>query len=162
MTALLKQRLRRPHRPCTPAAKLVFLVLAALTEFERDLIRERTQAGLAAARERGRVGGGPSVWTPEWSQAARAMVASGEGAASIARALGVSRASVYRLLGKPTEEPGRTRQVVLGSWGDGESDGRNKGTASYRTGNSVTELPTLLVTHIRVPSKVRPNGPSNP
>ena len=45
----------------TPGGKLVFHVFAALAEFERDLIRERTNAGLAAARARGRHGGRPSV-----------------------------------------------------------------------------------------------------
>jgi DNA invertase Pin-like site-specific DNA recombinase len=47
----------------TPGGKLVFHVFAALAEFERDLIRERTSAGLAAARVRGRHGGRPSVMT---------------------------------------------------------------------------------------------------
>ena len=53
----------------TPGGKLVFHVFAALAEFERDLIRERTSAGLAAARARGRHGGRPSVMTahrPRW------------------------------------------------------------------------------------------------
>ena len=49
----------------TPGGKLIFHVFAALAEFERELIRERTYAGLAAARARGRVGGRPSVWTAE-------------------------------------------------------------------------------------------------
>jgi DNA invertase Pin-like site-specific DNA recombinase len=44
----------------TPGGKLIFHVFGALAEFERDLIRERTQAGLAAARARGRRGGRPS------------------------------------------------------------------------------------------------------
>lgn len=83
----------------TPGGKLVFHVFAALAEFERDLIRERTQAGLAAARARGRVGGRPTVWTPEKLRTARAMHESGaHDVASIARILGVSRASVYRAL----------------------------------------------------------------
>ena len=43
----------------TPGGKLVFHLMGALAEFERDLIRERTNAGLAAARARGRVGGRP-------------------------------------------------------------------------------------------------------
>jgi DNA invertase Pin-like site-specific DNA recombinase len=47
----------------TPGGKLVFHVFAALAEFERDLIRERTAAGLAAARARGRHGGRPPVMT---------------------------------------------------------------------------------------------------
>ena len=80
----------------TPAGRLVFHVFGALAEFERDLIRERTLAGLAAARARGRRGGRPSVWTPEKLHTAAAMYRSGEHVATIARVLGVSRASVYR------------------------------------------------------------------
>lgn len=45
----------------TPTGKFMFHVMAALTEFERDLISERTQAGLEAARARGRKGGRPAV-----------------------------------------------------------------------------------------------------
>jgi hypothetical protein len=55
----------------TPGGKLVFHVFAALAEFERDLIRERTAAGLAAARARGRRGGRPSVLTGYKLQVAR-------------------------------------------------------------------------------------------
>jgi DNA invertase Pin-like site-specific DNA recombinase len=52
----------------TPGGKLVFHVFGALAEFERDLIRERTHAGLAAARARGRTGGRPRSWpTPSAS-----------------------------------------------------------------------------------------------
>lgn len=81
----------------TPNGKLIFHLFAALAEFESDLIRERTQAGLAAARARGRFGGRPSVWTPEKLKTAQAMHVSGEhDVATIARVLGVSRASVYR------------------------------------------------------------------
>jgi DNA invertase Pin-like site-specific DNA recombinase len=83
----------------TPAGKLVFHVFGALAEFERDLIRERTMAGLAAARARGRVGGRPTVWTAAKLATARSMYASEEhDVATIARVLGVSRASVYRAL----------------------------------------------------------------
>jgi len=86
----------------TPGGKLVFHLFGALAEFERDLIRERTLAGLAAARARGRTGGRPTVWTPEKLAAARAMNQAGEhDVATIARVLGVSRASVYRGLGRP-------------------------------------------------------------
>ena len=81
----------------TPGGKLIFHVFGALAEFERDLIRERTQAGLAAARARGRVGGRPTVWTPD-KRAALATLLRVDGAevAAVARILGVSRASVYR------------------------------------------------------------------
>jgi DNA invertase Pin-like site-specific DNA recombinase len=81
----------------TPGGKLIFHVFGALAEFEKDLIRERTIAGLAAARARGRNGGRPTVWTDEKLATAAAMYASGDhDVAAIARVLGVSRASVYR------------------------------------------------------------------
>ena len=80
----------------------MFHVFAALAEFERDLIRERTSAGLAAARARGRYGGRPSVLTAHKLQVAREMYASGQyTVAAIARTLGVSRASIYRHLTRP-------------------------------------------------------------
>ena len=86
----------------TPGGRLIFHVFASLAQFERELIRERTMAGLAAARARGRIGGRPSVWTPEKLRTARAMHGSGEhDVSSIARVLGVSRASVYRALHQP-------------------------------------------------------------
>src|SRR5512132_3180420 len=83
----------------TPGGQLVFHVFAALAEFERDLIRERTSAGLAAARARGRQGGRPSVLTGHKLQLAEEMYRSGQYTVSaIATTLGVSRASVYRHL----------------------------------------------------------------
>src|ERR671931_1662565 len=60
----------------TSGGKLIFHVFGALAEFERDLIRERTKAGLAAARARGRVGGGrrtPALDTPTKVAHARAL-----------------------------------------------------------------------------------------
>ena len=91
----------------TPGGKLVFHVFGALAEFERDLIRERTMAGLAAARARGRKGGRPTVWTLEKLTVARHMYDSREhDIAAIARIVGVSRASVYRALThRNTEDP---------------------------------------------------------
>ena len=83
----------------TPGGKLVFHVFAALAEFERDLIRERTSAGLAAARARGRHGGRPSVLTGHKLEVALEMYASQQySVAAIAKTLGVSRASIYRHL----------------------------------------------------------------
>jgi DNA invertase Pin-like site-specific DNA recombinase len=84
----------------TPGGKLVFHIFAALAEFERDLVRERTSAGLAAARARGRTGGRPVVVTEPKIRLAREMYASRQyTVAAIASTLGVSRASVYRHLG---------------------------------------------------------------
>ena len=82
----------------TPGGRLVFHLFGALSQFERELIRERTLAGLAAARARGRTGGRPTVWTPAKTRTAQSMHHAGEDVTSIARVLGVSRASVYRIL----------------------------------------------------------------
>jgi DNA invertase Pin-like site-specific DNA recombinase len=83
----------------TPGGRLVFHVFGALAEFERDLIRERTRAGLQAARARGRNGGRPSVMTPDKLRVAREMYESREHTvAQIAAVLGVSRATIYRSL----------------------------------------------------------------
>jgi DNA invertase Pin-like site-specific DNA recombinase len=90
----------------TPGGKLVFHVFAALAEFERDLIRERTAAGLSAARARGHHGGRPSVMTAHKIQVAQDMYRSAQyTVAAIARTLGVSRASVYRhvIAGSPIQ-----------------------------------------------------------
>jgi DNA invertase Pin-like site-specific DNA recombinase len=78
-----------------------------LAEFERDLIRERTAAGLKAARARGRHGGRPSVLTGHKLQVAQEMYHSGQyTVAAIATTLGVSRASLYRHLGQGDGQAG--------------------------------------------------------
>lgn len=83
----------------TPGGRLIFHVIASLCEFERDLIRERTLAGLAAARARGRVGGRPTVMTAEKTRAARQLYDAGHhNVSEIAKTLSVSRASIYRSL----------------------------------------------------------------
>ena len=81
----------------TPGGRLIFHVFGALAEFERDLLRERTNEGLAAARARGRTGGRPSVWTAEKLRTAQDLLAQGTDIATVSRILGVSRASIYRL-----------------------------------------------------------------
>lgn len=86
----------------TTGGKLVFHLFGALAEFERELIRERTQAGLAAARARGRHGGRPLVMSADKVATARQMYDSKEFTIeAIAQVLGVSRASVYRHLAAP-------------------------------------------------------------
>jgi DNA invertase Pin-like site-specific DNA recombinase len=81
---------------------LVFHIFGALAEFERELIRERTHTGLAAARARGRNGGRPTVMPPDKVATARQMYDSKEYTVeAIARVLGVSRASIYRHLAGP-------------------------------------------------------------
>jgi DNA invertase Pin-like site-specific DNA recombinase len=90
----------------TPGGKLVFHVFGALTEFERDLIRERTHAGLAAARARGRKGGRPrKLADPKKLALAQRLYADGQtDVATICRTLLISRATLYRSL-KPRPAP---------------------------------------------------------
>ena len=83
----------------TPGGSFVFHLFGALAEFERELIRERTNAGLAAARARGRKGGRPRKMTPEKIGVARSMYESKEHTLqAIADTVGVSRATLYRTL----------------------------------------------------------------
>jgi DNA invertase Pin-like site-specific DNA recombinase len=76
--------------------RLVFGIFATLAEFERDLIRERTIAGLAAARARGRNGGRPRLMTRAKLRTAMAMMADrGNVAGDIAEQLGISLSTLY-------------------------------------------------------------------
>ncbi len=84
--------------------KFFFIMMAAFAELERDIIHERTMAGLAAARAQGKAGGRPTVMDPDKLAAARARRAHGESPTQIATALGISRASVYRHLGGDAQE----------------------------------------------------------
>lgn len=83
----------------TPSGRLLFHVFGALAEFERDLIRERTLAGLAAARARGRKGGRRAKLSPRQAAVARTMYDAREHTVQqIADTLRVSRATIYRHL----------------------------------------------------------------
>jgi DNA invertase Pin-like site-specific DNA recombinase len=83
----------------TANGRLFFSIMGALAEFERDLIRERTHAGLAAARARGRVGGRPSVMNAKKIDKARKLYGSRQhSVAEIGEMLNVSVATIYRHL----------------------------------------------------------------
>jgi DNA invertase Pin-like site-specific DNA recombinase len=90
----------------TPGGKLIFHLMGALAEFERDLIRERTNAGLAAARARGRVGGRPRKLKTNGKVAlARSLFADkSHSIEEICTTLGISRATLYRYV-KEAELP---------------------------------------------------------
>ena len=80
----------------TTTGRLVFGIFATLADFERDLIQERTMAGLAAARARGRAGGRPRVMTKQKLKAAMAMMADRENVArDVAAQLGISLSTLY-------------------------------------------------------------------
>lgn len=81
----------------TASGKLVFGIFAALAEFERELISERTVAGLASARARGRKGGRPYKMTPAKVRlAAVSMGQPGTNVGELCKELGVTRQTLYR------------------------------------------------------------------
>ncbi len=81
----------------TSGGKLIFHLFASLAEFERDLIRERTQAGLAAARARGRKGGRPKGVDQKKQQAALALKQDGQRSVrEICEIVGISRNTYYK------------------------------------------------------------------
>ncbi len=85
----------------TPGGRLVFHIFGALAEFERDLIRERTKAGLAAARARGRRGGRPAKLDAKKIATAQRLLESSEHSVTeVAELLGVSRSTLYRALNR--------------------------------------------------------------
>jgi DNA invertase Pin-like site-specific DNA recombinase len=82
------------------AGRLIFHVFAALSEFERNLIRERTQAGLTAARARGRAGGRKPKLDDKQVREIKALLRDpGIQVADVARRYGVSRTTVYKHVG---------------------------------------------------------------
>jgi DNA invertase Pin-like site-specific DNA recombinase len=82
----------------SPGGRAIFPIFAALSAVEKNLIQERTRAGLAAARQRGRIGGRPKVMTGEKIQAAIKLLATGTPPRDVAAILGVSIPTLYRHL----------------------------------------------------------------
>ncbi len=82
----------------TPGGRLIFHVFGALGQFERDLIRERTKAGLAAAAARGRKGGRKPVVTNDRLQRARELIDSGLNVREAAGRIKVSKTALYEAL----------------------------------------------------------------
>lgn len=83
----------------TAGGRLVFTIFSAIAEFERDVIRERTRAGLEAARARGRTGGRPARLGPKDLEKARTLLKNPAiTVEEVARTLGVGAATLYRHL----------------------------------------------------------------
>jgi len=93
--------LRESIDTTTPAGKLTFHVFGALSEFEREVLRERTRAGLRAARKRGKKLGRPRSLNSDQVEMARSMIANPKlSVRQIANQLGVHRATLYRNLSR--------------------------------------------------------------
>jgi DNA invertase Pin-like site-specific DNA recombinase len=87
----------------TSGGKLIFHIFGALAEFERNLISERTTAGLTAARARGRIGGRPKALTPQQRKIAQALYDDPNNSIlEICRTLKISKVTLYRSI-KPRE-----------------------------------------------------------
>jgi DNA invertase Pin-like site-specific DNA recombinase len=84
----------------TPAGKLMFAVLAAIAQFERDLIRERTLDGLARAKAQGKVGGRRPTIAGQKAQLVKRLAAEGQSIRQIAASIDASPSAVHRLLSK--------------------------------------------------------------
>ena len=82
----------------TPAGRFFFHVMSALAEMERELIVERTRAGLAAAREQGRIGGRRRIMTPEVVEHSRRMLRKGATRQQVASVVGVGVKTIYKYL----------------------------------------------------------------
>ncbi|MEH6807166.1 MAG: recombinase family protein [Rhodococcus erythropolis] len=82
----------------TSGGKLIYSIFGALAEFERNLIRERTNMGLAVARAQGRLGGRPPAMSGAQIKQAKRMRSGGMSLADIREVLGVSRSTLYRHL----------------------------------------------------------------
>ncbi|WP_214890312.1 recombinase family protein [Exiguobacterium sp. s142] len=81
----------------TPTGKAMFGMLAVFAEFERDIIQQRTKAGLEAARKRGRIGGRPTI-DEKVRKHVCVLFTSGESAKDIAKEYGIGRATVYKII----------------------------------------------------------------
>ncbi|NKR30234.1 recombinase family protein [Rhodococcus hoagii] len=90
----------------TAGGEFLFHIMSALAQMERRMIVERTHAGLAAARRAGRVGGRPTVMTPERIETARSLRAQGKSLDTIAGILDVGRSSVRRALTRDAAQAG--------------------------------------------------------
>lgn len=92
----------------TPTGRLLFQLLGAVGEFERQLAIERTRASVEHRRTTGgNLGGRPKSYTPEQHRLGHRLKGEGESVTGVARALGISRAAAGRLLQEPLAEAGR-------------------------------------------------------
>lgn len=87
----------------TATGKAMFGMLAVFAEFERDIIQQRTKAGLDAARKRGKIGGRPAI-DRKTKKHVRTLYNSGESATDIAKEYGIGRSTIYKILNESIDE----------------------------------------------------------
>jgi DNA invertase Pin-like site-specific DNA recombinase len=101
-------------RTDTPTGRLVFHLLGALGQFERDIIRERVRAGIEAAKAKGKVGGRPRVLDDVKLKAARTLLVAGElSVAEVAKQVGCSVTSLYRQFPRARSDAGQWESAKL-------------------------------------------------
>lgn len=88
----------------TPAGKMLFSIMGSIAEYEKSLIQERVNAGLQAAKARGRVGGRPNALSSDDKKQVIALHRGGMAVSAIAKTLGVSRPTVYKCLAEREEQ----------------------------------------------------------
>ena len=132
----------------TAQGRFFFHVMAALAEMERDLIRERTRSGLAAARARGNVGGRPRKLGRRELQAARAMLEDGKATVpEVAASFKVSAPTLYRALLRPkpskTGAPPSARfRAAAQPWSKTDGNGRSMREGGSGRPHTRKTLPT--------------------
>ena len=123
----------------TAGGKLIFHIFASLAEFERALIRERTLAGLAAARARGRVGGRPkNTDTRKQAMAMSLLADPANSVTDVCRLLKVSRSTAYRLARAGAAAAKATKAAKKSPASEGDSRTGKKGKAATKPPASVT------------------------
>ena len=99
MTEACLRSLAEPWADTTsPAGRMVLTVFAGIAEFERDLIRERTSSGRAAAKERGVRFGRPAKLSPDQIALGRRLIEEGRSVREVAKVLNCHHATLYRQL----------------------------------------------------------------
>jgi len=123
----------------TSGGKLIFHVFGALAEFERDIIRERTNAGLAAARARGHKGGRPRVLDDKKLALARSLHKDNTAPTVICATLGISRSSLYRYLAMPASDGAKAERAAESAPKPQREKGSTRNAPSRRRGASASK-----------------------
>jgi DNA invertase Pin-like site-specific DNA recombinase len=101
----------------SPAGRMVLTVFAGIAEFERELIRQRTDEGRQAAKKRGVTFGRPSKLRPDQRELAARLLQEGRSVSEVARTFNVHPATIYRCIEMPVLKPRPRTLSALSDWG---------------------------------------------